>query len=146
MGNKRPPAREEEVDQLLRNARLRDELEPFLDESISLVNSRDMPTSQENEFLESMLAWERAPIVPISHWFDPELRLPSPDLLDGRDAARDSVGNDSQFVRKACRAGLYGTSLGSRTLLFDLSRHSAFHGKKARSHRDVSALALFRRP
>lgn len=73
----------DDVDQLLLNARLRDELEPFLDESIALVNVRQMPTPMENEFLASMLAWERAPVLPISKWFQPELILPSPDSLDG---------------------------------------------------------------
>ena len=29
-----------------------------------------------------MLAWERAPVLPISRWFDPELSLPHPDKLD----------------------------------------------------------------
>ena len=70
-----------EVDQILLNARLRDELEPFLDEAVSIVNSRDMPTSQENEYLASMLAWERAPVLPIADWFEPRLGLPHPDAL-----------------------------------------------------------------
>lgn len=72
----------EEVDQLLLNARLRDELEPFLDESVDLVNVRRMTTPKENEFLHSMLAWERAPVLPISEWFEEELVLPHPDSLD----------------------------------------------------------------
>ncbi len=29
-----------------------------------------------------MLAWERAPALPISHWFNPPLSLPHPDTLD----------------------------------------------------------------
>lgn len=70
-----------EVDQLLLNAELRDALEPFCDESVDLVNVRRMSTPQENEFLASMLAWERAPVLPISRWFDPELVLPHPDSL-----------------------------------------------------------------
>ena len=41
-----------------------------------------MPTQAENEFLASMLAWERAPVLPISQWFQPELTLPSPETLD----------------------------------------------------------------
>ena len=73
--------RPEEVEHLLLNAQLRDELEPYLDESIARVNVTEMPTPVENEFLASMLAWERAPIVPICQWFSPELRLPSPDQL-----------------------------------------------------------------
>lgn len=72
----------EEVDQLLLNARLRDELEPYLDESVHVLDCRQMPTHEENEFLASMLAWERAPVLPISQWFEPELRLPSPEKLD----------------------------------------------------------------
>jgi hypothetical protein len=71
----------EEVEHLLRNAQLRDELEPFLDESIERVNIASVPTQVENEFLASMLAWERAPILPIAEWFEPPLKLPHPDLL-----------------------------------------------------------------
>lgn len=66
---------------MLRNAQLRDELDPLYDESIGRVNARSMTTSSENEFLESMLEWERAPILPISQWFQPELILPHPDRL-----------------------------------------------------------------
>src|ERR1700761_7067460 len=73
--------RPDEVDHLLLNARLRDELEPYFDESITRLNVHDMPTSVENEYLASMLAWERAPVVPISQWFEPELVLPPPDTL-----------------------------------------------------------------
>jgi hypothetical protein len=71
----------DDVEALLLNAQLRDELEPFLDESVDLLNVKRMSTPLENEFLASMLAWERAPVLPISQWFDPELRLPSPDSL-----------------------------------------------------------------
>lgn len=74
----------DEVEQLLRNAQLRDELEPYFDESIVQLNVAGLPTPVENEFLASMLAWERAPALPISKWFEPELLLPSPDeLTDG---------------------------------------------------------------
>ncbi|HKD36926.1 MAG TPA: hypothetical protein VKB78_08990, partial [Pirellulales bacterium] len=72
----------DEVEQLLRNAQLRDELEPYFDESIVQLNVAGLPTPVENEFLASMLAWERAPALPISQWFDPELNLPPPDELD----------------------------------------------------------------
>jgi hypothetical protein len=72
----------EEVDHLLRNAELRDAIEPFLDESIQRLNVAEMPTPLENEFLASMLAWEQAPIVPIAQWFEPELKLTPPDQLD----------------------------------------------------------------
>lgn len=73
--------RPEEVEHLLRNAELRNELEPYFDESIGSVNVEELPTPVENEFLASMLAWERAPILPIGQWFKPELKLPHPDAL-----------------------------------------------------------------
>ncbi|MCE9525427.1 MAG: hypothetical protein K8R36_05175 [Planctomycetales bacterium] len=76
-----PHSTPEEVDQLMLNARLRDELEPFLDESVHMFDSQRLPTQKENEFLASMLAWERAPVLPIARWFEPELKLPSPDKL-----------------------------------------------------------------
>lgn len=66
---------------LLRNAELRDQLDPLLDESIDVVNVGRMSTPTENEFLESMLAWERAPMLPIGEWFDPQLTLPDPEGL-----------------------------------------------------------------
>jgi hypothetical protein len=72
----------EEVEHLLRNAELRDELEPYFDESIRSVNVEELPTPMENEFLASMLAWERAPILPIAKWFEPELSLPHPESLE----------------------------------------------------------------
>lgn len=71
-----------QVDQLLLNARLRDEIEPFADESIALLDSRHLPIDFENEFLTSMLEWERAPVLPIGRWYEPELRLPPPDTLN----------------------------------------------------------------
>lgn len=64
-----------DVEQLLRNAELRTELEPFLDESVLVVDTQQMPTSLENEFLASLLAWESAPVLPIAQWFDPPLVL-----------------------------------------------------------------------
>lgn len=76
---------DDEVDQLMLNARLRDELEPYLDESVELVNVRDMPTRDENEFLASMLEWERAPVLPISHWFNPVLSPPPLETLSDVD-------------------------------------------------------------
>ncbi|HEX3656770.1 MAG TPA: hypothetical protein VHV55_13220 [Pirellulales bacterium] len=72
----------DEVEHLLRNAQLRDDLEPFCDESLDTLNLRHVPTPVENEFLASMLAWERAPVLPISKWFDPELCLSPPEALD----------------------------------------------------------------
>ena len=71
----------EDVEHLMLNAKLRDELEPFLDESVDLLNLCRLPTPRENEFLASMLAWERAPVLEISAWFEPQLTLPRPDGL-----------------------------------------------------------------
>ena len=75
----------EEVEQLLRNAELRDELEPYIDESITRINIRRLPTPVENEYLASMLDWERAPVLPIARWFDPEIKLPQPETLTGEE-------------------------------------------------------------
>lgn len=71
-----------EVDELMLNAKLRDELEPFFDESVHMVDVQRMSTRMENEFLASMLAWERAPVLPIGRWFEPEMVLPPPETLD----------------------------------------------------------------
>lgn len=71
----------EEVDLLLANARLRDELEPYRDESIDDPSVTRMSLRTENEYLASMLAWERAPALPIASWFTPTLEIPSPDSL-----------------------------------------------------------------
>jgi hypothetical protein len=77
-----------DVDQLLLNARLRDDLEPFWDEAIHLVDTHRMSTDQENQYLASMLDWERAPVLPISQWSDPELQLPYPDVLTEEELRR----------------------------------------------------------
>ena len=77
-----PHATSDDVEQLLLNARLRDELEPFIDESLDVLNRRQMSTPLENEYLASILAWERAPVLPISNWFEPALTLPHPDSLN----------------------------------------------------------------
>ena len=66
-----------EIDLLMQNARLRDEMEPFLDESVYLVDLDKMSVSNENEFLTSLLAWEKAPVLPISQWFEPALAMPN---------------------------------------------------------------------
>jgi len=72
----------DEVEQLLLNAQLRDDLEPYIDESLDPVAFQRLPTSVENDFLQAMLDWERAPVLPISKWFEPELAPPAPDQLD----------------------------------------------------------------
>ena len=78
----------DEVELMLANARLRDELEPYRDESIESSTKR-MSLQAENEYLASMLAWERAPALPISDWFSPPLYLLPPDAL-----------GDSQLVHR----------------------------------------------
>ncbi|MFK7766675.1 MAG: hypothetical protein AB8B55_05600 [Mariniblastus sp.] len=70
-----------DVDLLMQNARLRDEMEPFLDESVFLVDLDKMSVRHENEFLTSLLAWEKAPVLPIAHWFEPVLAMPSHQTL-----------------------------------------------------------------
>jgi hypothetical protein len=84
MANARQP-HSDEVDQLMRNAELRDELERYFDESIARVNVQQLTLAAENDFLASMLAWEQAPVLPIYRWFEPELRPPRPDVLDDED-------------------------------------------------------------
>ena len=83
----------DEVDHLLRNAELRDQIEPYVDEAICRVNVRAFSTAKENEFLASMLAWEKAPVLAISEWFEPHLSLPRPEEfnmdLEGEDALHD---------------------------------------------------------
>ena len=79
-----PPNSPLDVEQLLLNARLRDQLEPYVDESFNLLDTSRWTTAQENEFLETLLEWERAPIVPIARWFNPELEPPAHEqLTDG---------------------------------------------------------------
>lgn len=67
-----------QVDELLRNAELRTELEPYLDESLSRVDVRHWSLSRENDYLALMLDWERAPILPIADWFNPPLAFEHP--------------------------------------------------------------------
>ena len=83
----------DEVDLLLANARLRDELEPYRDESIDDPSVNRMSLRTENEYLASMLAWERAPALPIASWFTPVLELPSPDSID--DATLSTLLHDT---------------------------------------------------
>lgn len=71
-----------DVDLILQNAKLRDEIEPYMDESVYLVDLDRMSVDNENEFLRSLLDWEKAPVLPIAKWFDPELVLPSHHQLD----------------------------------------------------------------
>ncbi|MEM1304022.1 MAG: hypothetical protein AAGG46_03965 [Planctomycetota bacterium] len=83
-----PNTNTDQVEHLLRNAELRDQLEPLLDESIVSVDATRMTTRNENEFLESMLEWERAPMLPIRDWFSPPLEIAQPETVpDHRMAA-----------------------------------------------------------
>ena len=70
-----------EVDELLLNAELRNELERYYDESLVVIDTQRMSTHFENEYLSSILAWERAPSLPISQWFEPKLELPPHERL-----------------------------------------------------------------
>ena len=74
-----------EIDLLLENAQLRNDLEPFFDESVYLVDLDSMSTLNENQYLQSLLAWERAPVLPIAKWFEPELIIPHPDTLSDQE-------------------------------------------------------------
>ncbi|MBX3419407.1 MAG: hypothetical protein KF851_17515 [Pirellulaceae bacterium] len=71
-----------EVDLMLRNAELRNELEPFMDESIQVVDLDKLPTDEENAYLSSLLAWERAPVLAIRDWFNPPLELEPHNSMD----------------------------------------------------------------
>lgn len=71
-----------ELDLLLENAKLRDQMEPFIDESIYMVDLDRMSTHNENQYLTSLLAWERAPVLPIGQWFDPQLVMKPHEELD----------------------------------------------------------------
>lgn len=83
-----PKSTTDQVECLLRNAELRDQLDPLFDESIGVVNVDRMPTPLENDFLESMLEWERAPMLPIAQWFEPTLVLSDPDHLSESEVSR----------------------------------------------------------
>jgi hypothetical protein len=71
-----------DIDEMILNAELRTELEPYYDESVSKIHFQHFPLRLENEFLASMLDWEVAPVEPVYRWFDPELRIPAPDSLN----------------------------------------------------------------
>ncbi|GAB5406279.1 MAG: hypothetical protein Aurels2KO_45100 [Aureliella sp.] len=112
------PNATDEVELLLHNARLRDELEPYIDESVQLVHFRQMNLREENSFLESMLAWERAPALPISCWSLPELVLPRPSSLD--DDVLDTLLADAIDRLFAVRVVLEMTDHLSNRELFTL--------------------------
>jgi len=74
-----------EIDAMLRNAELRSELEPFYDESIVQVEDCHMPIEVENDYLEMMLAWEVAPVLPIAQWFNPPLKPVHPSKMTAQE-------------------------------------------------------------
>lgn len=69
------------VDELIRNAELRTELEPYFDETLSLVNIQHWSLRRENDYLASMLSWEKAPALSIRDWFEPPLVPPHPSQM-----------------------------------------------------------------
>ena len=72
----------EEIDCLIRNGDLRTAIEPYLDEAVWEIDFRHLSTEAENRFLESMLAWELAPVAPVARWFDPPLAMQPVCTLD----------------------------------------------------------------
>ncbi len=74
-----------EVEAQLKNIELRNALEPYYDESISNLEFSCLPLEEENDYLASMLEWERARVLPIYRWFYPELCPPRPSLLNDQD-------------------------------------------------------------
>ena len=115
----------------LRNAQLRDELEPLFDESIGRVNSTVMSTRSENEFLESMLEWERAPILPISQWFEPELMLPHPGRLERAPAVARARRRRSRSCSRSTWCSTSPTTERLPALLHHLPRHSCRRRKRS---------------
>ncbi|MDR3181552.1 MAG: hypothetical protein LBT89_01305 [Planctomycetaceae bacterium] len=81
------------VDDLIHNAELRTELEPYVDESIFRVHFRHRSIRIENDFLAGMLDWEVSPVEPIAQWFEPELQIAPPETLgdDDLSVALDNV-------------------------------------------------------
>lgn len=77
--------RMDDIELLMQNARLRDELEPYLDDSLLVIDFEQLPTAEENAYLSSLLAWERAPVLPIAEWFEPRLQLPRHETMDDDD-------------------------------------------------------------
>ena len=135
----------DDVDHLLRNAQLRDEMEPYLDEAVLSLNQEQVPTPVENEFLASMLAWERAPILPINQWFTPPLELPSPDKLDDAELRVAMWDVIQKLFEKRVVSRFHRPLNGSRIVLSHLARYSFFARKENRQLFELSPLGLLRR-
>lgn len=73
------------VEELLRNQALRTDLEPYYDESVEFILRSRLSLKKENEYLESILEWERAPSLPVKNWFNPALEIPAPQTLSDED-------------------------------------------------------------
>ena len=110
-----------EIDLLMQNAQLRDEMEPFLDESVYLVDLDKMSISNENEFLTSLLAWEKAPVLPISQWFEPELAMPDHHSFSDTEVNQQLHQSHWKAVRKEHHPGPYRPPIRPTTLLPDCS-------------------------
>ena len=80
-----------------------------------------------------MLAWERAPALPISRWFEPQLTLPPPDKLDDDVISTLLYDTIDRLFSPPHRAAGYRPLVGSPVVHIDLSRHSAELGKEGRS-------------
>lgn len=92
----------DDVEELIRNAELRTELEPYYDEAISRVDVKSWSLESENAFLASMLDWERAPVLPIRDWFNPPLQLPPVSLLSDQQV-RDNL---NQVIERLYEQGV----------------------------------------
>ncbi|MDO4569791.1 MAG: hypothetical protein Q4D38_05360 [Planctomycetia bacterium] len=79
----------DDVEAMIRNAELRCELEPYYDDSITQLEERKLPLEEENNYLEMMLAWETAPVLPIAEWFNPPLRPRNPAQLSKVELAEE---------------------------------------------------------
>lgn len=77
------------VDEMLRNAELRTQLEPYKDESLVCVDFERWTLNEENTYLEQMLGWEKAPVLPVARWFTPELSPPPASTLSDAELAEE---------------------------------------------------------
>ena len=89
-----------EIDELVRNAELRTELEPYADESVSRIRLVHRSLRHENEFLAGMLDWEISPAEPIAVWFIPELSLSPPDRLSDDELSQALENVIAKFFEK----------------------------------------------
>jgi hypothetical protein len=89
-----------EIEELVRNAELRTELEPYFDESIIRVHLKHRSLRHENEFLAGMLDWEISPAEPIARWFVPELSVPAPERLDDEQIVQTLEGIIERLFEK----------------------------------------------